>query len=382
MGIRQIVHGLNRDGIPAPSAYDRKRNPHRRGDGWQVSTVHSILGNIKYTGYMAVGRQMRVEVLVDPENVALGYKRKLVKSTKPPTRSKEPTHEALVSVEGFTKAMEIRHKRSDPNSDKPPTGAQEATGRKTKYVYPLQGRIRCSVCGRKLSPSRSPGKDHPTEPRRVRYRCRVRDLVPGSTAAEEHGEVAIDQRLVINLLTEWMEELASPDAVDETVKQILDSAAAPTVSSLADLRHRQDRDRLKEAQRGLANLVSAIERGADADALIPRTRELQEEINRLRVVLKGTTEAKRAAAVTEEDVRRVLARTAGDLDEVLTDEGADYKHLRAYFAAVDLQLVYDQAGQTLTAEATLGTEIPSATRDEGDVPCPRGDLNPHPLYGD
>src|SRR5262249_51329030 len=50
-GDRAIAYGLNRDGIPCPSARRPDQNRHRQADGWQGSTVRSILENPRYTGY-------------------------------------------------------------------------------------------------------------------------------------------------------------------------------------------------------------------------------------------------------------------------------------------------------------------------------------------
>ncbi|MFJ1767852.1 recombinase family protein [Amycolatopsis sp. NPDC088138] len=44
-GDRAIANGLNRDGIPCPSARRPDQNRHRLADGWQGSTVRSILEN-------------------------------------------------------------------------------------------------------------------------------------------------------------------------------------------------------------------------------------------------------------------------------------------------------------------------------------------------
>ncbi|GGS28247.1 recombinase family protein [Actinokineospora fastidiosa] len=60
-GDRAIAAGLNRDGIPCPSARRPDQNRHRLADGWQGSTVRAILENPRYTGYayLAAGRSTR-----------------------------------------------------------------------------------------------------------------------------------------------------------------------------------------------------------------------------------------------------------------------------------------------------------------------------------
>jgi hypothetical protein len=55
-GDRAIAKGLNQDGVPCLSAQRPDQNRHRLKDGWQGSTVRSILENPRYTGYAVFGR--------------------------------------------------------------------------------------------------------------------------------------------------------------------------------------------------------------------------------------------------------------------------------------------------------------------------------------
>src|SRR5205807_2677769 len=73
IGDRAIANGLNRDGIPCPSARRPDQNRHRLADGWQGSTVRSILENARYTGYAVFGRWTKHETLLDPDDVAAGH---------------------------------------------------------------------------------------------------------------------------------------------------------------------------------------------------------------------------------------------------------------------------------------------------------------------
>lgn len=72
-GDRAIANGLNTDGIPCPSERRPDQNRHRLADGWQGSTVRSILENPRYTGYAVVGRWARSEELLDRDDVGAGH---------------------------------------------------------------------------------------------------------------------------------------------------------------------------------------------------------------------------------------------------------------------------------------------------------------------
>ncbi|WP_438490361.1 recombinase family protein [Streptomyces sp. S186] len=51
-----MAEGLTADGIPCPSAHDRRRNPHRRGIAWSKGAVRAILSNPRYTGHQVWNR--------------------------------------------------------------------------------------------------------------------------------------------------------------------------------------------------------------------------------------------------------------------------------------------------------------------------------------
>jgi Recombinase len=72
-GDRAIAGGLNRDGVPCPSARRPDQNRHRLADGWQASTVRAILDNPRCTGYAFFGRWTKHETLLDPGDVAAGH---------------------------------------------------------------------------------------------------------------------------------------------------------------------------------------------------------------------------------------------------------------------------------------------------------------------
>ena len=71
-GLFVIAESLTADGIPSPSGYDRKRNPHRSGLAWSKSAIRVILTNPRYTGHQVWNRQRTDEVLLDVNDVALG----------------------------------------------------------------------------------------------------------------------------------------------------------------------------------------------------------------------------------------------------------------------------------------------------------------------
>jgi hypothetical protein len=140
-GDRAIAAGLNRDGVLCPSASRPEQNSHRLADGWQGSTVRSILENPRYTGYAVFGRWIRHEQLADPDDVAAGHVTRFRRSSaERVVRSRRPAHPAIVSVEEFTQAQLRRRSRA--------TGGMRGIAklerdRPAVGPYLLRGLVRC-----------------------------------------------------------------------------------------------------------------------------------------------------------------------------------------------------------------------------------------------
>jgi site-specific DNA recombinase len=149
--LARITHALNDAGIPCPSASDPKRNLHRSGRAWRLTTVAAILANPRYTGRQVWNRQPTDFDLIDPANTALGH-RQVQRWNLPEgwVISRRPAHPALVSEADFVAVQQMSAPRG-------PAGP--ATRR-----YLLAGLICCGTCGRRLESSWSNG--------RPAYRCR------------------------------------------------------------------------------------------------------------------------------------------------------------------------------------------------------------------
>jgi hypothetical protein len=76
-GLFAIAEALTRDGIPSPSQHDPARNRHRTGQGWAKAAVRTILSNPRYTGRQVWNRQRKDEILLDVDEVALGYQTRM-----------------------------------------------------------------------------------------------------------------------------------------------------------------------------------------------------------------------------------------------------------------------------------------------------------------
>ena len=256
-GDRAIANGLNRDGIPCPSARRRDQNTHRLADGWQGSAVRAILENPRYTGYAFFGRWSKHETLIDPDDVAAGHVVRFRRSApERVVRSRRPAHPAIVSVEDFTEAQLLR--RSKGAGGLGTARKSERGGRPTKRTYLFRGRIRCTVCGRKMEGSpRAHG---------MYYRCPARTLAPGSAALAEHPPtVYVREHPLMEAVNGWLSGLFARENVDQTVAALVASQhggiSRPNAREAA-------KKRLETAEAKLRRFQAAIEAGVDPAALV------------------------------------------------------------------------------------------------------------------
>lgn len=145
---KRIARALNETAIPCPSAADPERNTHRSKRAWTEGTVREILLNPVYTGRTVWGRERAERVLLDPDNPALGYRVKRVRTSPDQwTFSRTPSHPPLVTEKDF---LAVQGKR--------------ATRTATAHAYLLAGLLSCALCGRRMESTWSHGNPA--------YRCR------------------------------------------------------------------------------------------------------------------------------------------------------------------------------------------------------------------
>lgn len=256
-GDRAIAAGLNQDGIACPSARRPSQNSHRPADGWQGSTVRAILDNPRYTGYAFFGRWTKHETLVDPDDVAAGHVVRFKKAAaQRVVRSRRPAHPALITIETFTQTQILRRSRSAGGLRA--QGKLERTKTAVAQPYVFRGRIRCTVCERKMQGGLI--RKH------TFYRCIARTLAPGSPALADHPKtINLREDHLIGPLNDWIGSLFTARNLARTVAEL---AASQGGASLEDRRRREVERRLAGAEAKLRRHQAAIEAGVDPTALV------------------------------------------------------------------------------------------------------------------
>ncbi|GAB2996405.1 recombinase family protein [Amycolatopsis acidiphila] len=333
-GDRAIANGLNRDGIPCPSARRPEQNRHRLADGWQGSSVRVILENPRYMGYAFFGRWARQEMLLDPEDVSAGHVvrfRRVV--AEKVVRSRTPAHPAIVSVEDFTQAQLLRRARAAGGM----RGRAKLERIRTRGTRPyvLRGRVRCGICTRRLQGAVIRKEE-------VYYRSMARTLAPGSSALAGHPRtVNLREFDVFDLLNRWLGDLFKPENVDRTVAALVASQGQGRTAAVETIRKR-----LSDAEARLRRLQAAIEAGVDPAALVEAINEAQAQRAAARAELDGVAPP---TAVSEAEVYAMIG--------ALGDVAAALKHakpevLEQLYDRLNVELLYEPKGRTVLASVT------------------------------
>ncbi len=335
-GDRAIANVLNRDNIPCPSARRPHQNRHRLADGWQASTVRSILENPRYTGYAFFGRWTKHETLIDPDDVAAGHVTRFRRSTPDRiVRSRQPAHPEIIPVEDFTEAQLRRRARAAGGLTS--RRKLERGPKTTKRAYPLRGRVRCSYCTRRMEGS--------PRGQRIYYRCAARSLVPGSPVLKNHPKnVYLPQAAVLEQLNAWLGDLFSPDNIDNTVKALVTSQDNNRKSG----QHEAVKKRAADAEARLRKFQDAIAAGVDPAALVEAINEAQEQSAAAKAELEATPASHE---LTDADVY-AMRDSLGDIGQALN--GADQSRLEELYAALRLDMVYEPEARTVDVEIRPG----------------------------
>jgi DNA invertase Pin-like site-specific DNA recombinase len=330
-GDRAIANGLNRDGTPCPSAHRPEQNRHRLADGWQGSTVRSILDNPRYTGYAFFGRWTKQETLIDPDDVAAGHVVRFRRSTPDRVvRSRRPAHPEIIDVETFTQAQLRRRAKSAGGLAT--ARKAERSERPTKRTYLFRGLIRCAVCTRKMEGS--------PRAHAMYYRCPARTLAPGSPVLATHPPaVYLREDPVREAVNGWLGELFHPDQVDHTVAALIGSQGKPQREPSTA------RKRLADAEAKLRRYQEAIGAGIDPAALVEAINAAQVERTASQAELDNVLPP---STITEAEVYAMID-SLGDVGAAI-DRGQP-ETLAEVYAATNLQVSYEP--ETATAEMSI-----------------------------
>jgi site-specific DNA recombinase len=200
LGFKAIATVLTNEGVLSPSAADPSRNSHRPGHAWAFSAVRAILLNPRYLGRYVFGRQARVEVLLDPDQPALGHVTRMRWQDRSQwLNATEFTHEPLVDEASWHRVQELMESNTRPSRRHHHAGGESR--RSVPGRYPLSGLIVCGHCNKKLQGSHTRGRAY--------YRCRIGAGYPTGPTGHPASLAVREDRLLPHL-DSWLVGLFAP----------------------------------------------------------------------------------------------------------------------------------------------------------------------------
>ncbi|MEU6572518.1 recombinase family protein [Streptomyces sp. NPDC046805] len=357
MSDKAIAAQLTREGIPCPSAHDATRNPHRKKTAWQQGAVRAILINPRYTGYEVWNKQRKEERLLDVDDVTLGHTTRMTHNPAEEwIRSNEPAHEAIISQSRFATVQTLRRQRARN------LGRQERAGKQGARPYALRGRVRCSLCGRKMQPA--------TIRNHVYYRCEFKDqeaaLYPDLTHPRT---VYLREDVVCRTLDQWIARAFAPGRLAATIKALTLASAAASAAETHTPEQAQARQTIKECERRLARYQAALEAGADPAVVTQWINEAQKDKEAARKKLDAlpTVARKKESPLDAQQIREIT-ESLGDIAQRIQTTDADKKG--PLYEALGITICYENATKTATVRLRPSSPYRQWL-------CPRGDLNPH-----
>ena len=332
LGLHLIASGLNRDGIPSPSAHDPERNRHRAGGHgkWAKSAIRAILGNPRYTGFEVWNKQRKDEVLVDVEDVALGHITKQRWNDEGEwIWSTEPTHEALVSRELFdaAQAMFDRNKRATTRT--PRAGRQ----------YLLAGLMHCDICGRRMQGHWNHGRAY--------YRCKFTEDYP-SGDLDHPKNIYVKEDAIVPGLDGWLASLFDDEHIDDTCA-VLAGASEPDPA--AERRESDLRAAIADCDRKLANYRTLLD---TEDAVTVAAEWIADTQRERKALERQLGQHVPGGELTPAQVK-ALVKTLRDIVDVLADaEPTDKAEL---YNQLGVSLRYDPAGMVSVQAHPRGVQV-------------------------
>jgi len=253
---------------------------------WAHQHVHKILGNTKYIGEWRWGETVTVRDSQGRTRQARATPDQIVTAHRPDLR--------IIDDTTWKKAQVLLARLLQIYGKKPGQKSRAAKVHHTE-VYPaglLNGLIFCSDCGSRMTVQLSGKYRYFGCPNHVKGVCRRTARV-----RVDRAEKAIVQLIgsVLQSTPNWMQ--AAIDAMREEIRQVSSRIPRTLIA---------DRKRLTQIEKGIVNLITAVEQGSGQSLSIgERIRQLENEAATLREQIEdGEKALKRPAAMPDDALIR------------------------------------------------------------------------------
>ena len=332
LGIFAIAEGLTRDGIPSPSAHDRKRNSHRSGIAWSKGAVRAILKNPRYTGHQVWAKQRKDEVLIDVNDVQLGHHTLLRWNGDDEwVWSRDQVHEPLITHEDFAQAKALMGSRGR-------TPGGEHKTRRTRNPYLFRGAFECCLCGRRMQGQWSHEEAY--------YRCRFPEEYALANKVHHPRNVYVREADVVPVLDGWIAAEFAPSRIEATVDALIGQDAGQDAQRAREVD--ELRQAMAECDRKLKQHRAVLEAGADPVEVTRWMNETKSERSATEAKLHRVERSPKKAS--KDDVMKMV-NDLGDIARVLGE--AEPWHKVELYQGLGLRMGYDPVKNSVRAEIRL-----------------------------
>lgn len=350
LGLGEICDKLNGDLDRFPPPQPNRKDENSLRPTWSRSVIRSILRNPKYTGYNVWGRHDKRKG------------RPMIRPREEWVWSPTPVHKAIVSKELF----EMVEDRAAGNTAraKLPQGEEypQRKGQRPGRFYPLRGRVRCGLCGRRMEGCHQKGSNW--------YRCQYVTR-RGHVAAEMADHPRVLGIKEANVLEPVLDFLARRVFGPDRLRLLRSELAKANNEDWQE--HDAERERLEHElggiERSLHRQTLRLEEHEDPNhpVVALATRRIEELAARKRAVaeaIEGLT-VERPTGHRPDDILALLDALP-DLRPALMK--ASDAELADILDAFDATITYDKANGKLILAATIRPDLAPKLRNENDRP--------------
>ena len=334
-GMGSICDSLNRDLDRYPPPKRNRKDENDLPQTWSKAQIQSMLRNPKYTGFNVWNRHDKRRG------------RPLIRSRDQWVWSPIAVHDAIVARELFDQ-VEQRARRNRITVNRRAAHAYpQRSGHRAGRLYPLRGRVHCSLCGRRMEGSNQKGKNW--------YRCRF-VWNRGAVAADQAGHpraLGIKEEDILDHLLEFMgRRLFSPDRLRLLRHDLARSVTTTWQTHDAELAHlAHERDQIDSSMR--RQMLRLEEHDDPNHPIVALATERIEELSSRRTAIDETTrtlEAQRPEGTRLEEIEAMLDAVPDLRPQLRT---APPGLLADIFDAFKIKVTYDKANRRLTLAATV-----------------------------
>ena len=297
------------------------------------------LAQPRYTGRQVWNKQRKDEILLDVNDVARGYETRLRwNDTGQWVWSETLAQEPLVCVEDFEAAQAIMAGAGRARQ------ASHETRQRVRNPYALRGRLYCGFCERRMQGQYNHGKAY--------YRCRYPKEYALASHVRHPGNVYLREADILPAIDRWLAVIFAPHRLAQTIRE-MQAAQAPPATPEPAASADDTQATLADCDARLARYQTALDAGADPQAIAEWTRKVKAE--RAAALAREASQARRLASrrLTEDDIRALIA-ALGNLRDVIRD--AEPAEKAAIYDQLDLKVTFKPGEARLRAEVTIGPE--------------------------